>query len=191
MKAKTKRNLKLNLLLLGAFALLFLAIYVGAKWRYNVSYPMPYKTIIEQIAPEHGLEPELVNAIMLVESACKPQAVSEKGAVGLMQLMPETAQWVAQKSGISDYAEQRLTEPEMNIKLACCYLEYLYNRFSDTRTVLAAYNGGEGNVAGWIREEGGEVGKTPVKNIHFAETRYYVSRVEEAYENYRYRYHHS
>ena len=114
----------------------------------------------------NGLDPALVAAVISVESGYNITAVSEKGAIGLMQLMPETASYVCATYGVV-YDGDKLFDSEYNISLGCKYLRYLKDRFTENYA-LAAYNAGEGNVRKWIRG-GGE--------LRFRETREYVKRI--------------
>ncbi len=129
---------------------------------------MHYKKQISNAAKESGLRQELIAAVIHAESGFNPQAVSKKGAVGLMQLMPSTAKWCAQQTG-KEYSLQMLYEPEYNVSLGAYYLAYLLDKFGSERAALAAYNAGEGNVRRW-KEEG-------LKEIPFRETKKYVQKV--------------
>ena len=86
-----------------------------------------------------------------MESGFKPMAKSGKGARGLMQLMPSTAEWIANKNGIA-YSEELLVNAEYNLELGCAYLSYLSSRFDGKRNIAAAYNAGEGDVRKWLND---------------------------------------
>lgn len=139
----------------------------------NVRYPLGYENIIRTESENNGLDPALVAAVISVESGYNVTAVSEKGAIGLMQLMPETASYVCATYGVV-YDGDKLFDSEYNISLGCKYLRYLKDRFTENYA-LAAYNAGEGNVRKWIRG-GGE--------LRFRETREYVKRVYRAKKYY-------
>ena len=168
-----------------ALVLLGLAGVVGwqaLKWY----YPFPYRETIERHAGEHRIDPLLVAAVMRVESGFNPRAVSAKGARGLMQLMPETAEWVAQQMGLEPFALDMLFDPEVNVALGVWYLADLWRLFDgNTVLVLAAYNGGRGNVRRWMNE--GEWTGTidELSEIPFPETRAFVRKVLSAYTIYR------
>ena len=106
--------------------------------------------------------------------------------MGLMQVMPETGQWISQKMGREDYAQERLFEPEYNIRLGCWYLSYLDEKFGgDPVKVLAGYNAGPNRVIGWLENpEYSSDGKS-LEKIPFAETDNYVKKVQQSYEIYR------
>lgn len=165
------------LILLGVLAI-FLArpLALGGM---RLVYPFPYRDLIEQEASRHDLDPLLVVSVMRVESGFAPEARSGVGARGLMQLMPATAAWVARKADVADFDPDRLEDPETNIRLGCWYLGYLKRQFpGELSLILAAYNGGEGNVAKWRR--------TPdALEAAFPETRQYVRRGLQTYRMYR------
>jgi soluble lytic murein transglycosylase len=128
--------------------LIFLASIIAIVCTVNfLIFPLKYRDEIRAAAREYEIDPSLVAAVVRVESNFRPRAVSPKGAVGLMQIMPATAEYIAGKMGLTKYD---LNKPADNIKIGTFYLRYLFNRFGDTRTVLFAYNAGEGNVAKWI-----------------------------------------
>ena len=139
-------------------------------------YPLEYEETILEASEEYGVEPVLVAAVIREESRFDPEVESSQGAYGLMQIQPETARFISERSGItSDYRG-----PKTNIRMGTWYLNYLQNRYEDERLILAAYNSGEGRVDGWLSEEGFDV----TSDIPFEETRQYVENVLEARENY-------
>ena len=124
--------------------------------------------IVEREAAAHGLDPELVNAVIWVESRFRPEAKSSAGARGLMQLMPATAAHLAKQLG---ERRPKAHDPEFNIKAGSYYLSRLLERFDgDERLAVAAYNAGPGNVAKW-QSQGKELPDY---------SRSYVSKVNEA-----------
>lgn len=139
---------------------------------FETVYPRRYTQLIERYSAERGLDASLVCGIVWAESKFSPAAQSEKGACGLMQLMPETARMCADAEGMA-YKPESLFEPEYNIALGTYYLAYLTEKF-DERLAVAAYNAGEGNVVKW-QEMGLDESEYP-----FAETRNYVGRVYRA-----------
>src|SRR5215217_5827184 len=127
-------------------------------------YPLRYEETIRDVSAEHGLEPTFVAAVVYTESRFRPDARSHQRAYGLMQLLPETARFIQERSGI----EGGYRDPKVNLRMGTWYLSYLDGRYmGDERLVLAAYNSGEGRVDGWIRDEGFDVGE----DIPFKETR--------------------
>ena len=106
------------------------------------NYHIAYTELIARYAAEYALDPYLVTAIMRCESSNDPDAVSKKGAIGLMQIMPDTGAWIAHKLGLDDsYRQEQLFDPETNIRFACWYLDFLTRRLEGNRTaIIAAYN---------------------------------------------------
>ncbi|MCE5254390.1 MAG: lytic transglycosylase domain-containing protein, partial [Actinomycetia bacterium] len=141
-------------------------------------YPIHYEEGIARVAERYGLDPYLIAAVVNTESGFDPAAVSPAGAVGLMQLMPGTAEWVTGLDGWQGDSSPDLTDPDDNLELGACYLGYLTKTFKGTvRLALAAYNAGQGVVAEWTAAAGGE-DSFEMSDIVYAETRAFVERVE-------------
>ena len=156
-----------RLLALAALSLLILSLFLCCF----AAFPRPYRAVVEQ----SGLSPALVYAVMKAESNFEESAVSSAGAVGLMQLLPSTAQFIAERSGIP-FLPERLFDGEYNTRLGCAYLAYLLERFEE-ETALAAYNAGEGTVQGWLSDPCcSEDGRT-LFQIPYAETRRYLKKI--------------
>ncbi|HPI63549.1 MAG TPA: lytic transglycosylase domain-containing protein, partial [Alphaproteobacteria bacterium] len=151
----------------------------------NYLYPVYFKQFI-------GQEPAIILAIIRQESSFNPLIVSDKGAHGVMQLLPSTAKGVAKQLSVA-YQRSKLFQPDYNIKLGKQYLLGLLTRWERSYILaIASYNAGPGNVKNWIDTFGDP--RDPsidpilwIENIPFAETRNYVQRVLEAAEVYRYR----
>ena len=139
-------------------------------------HPLRYEEEIRAAAEEQGLEPAFVAGVIYVESRYNPDVQSSQGAYGLMQVLPDTAAFIAQRSGITgDYRD-----PGTNVRLGTWYLNYLYGRYDgDEALALAAYNSGEGQVDSWLAE-----GRSLPEEIPFQETREYVTSVSEARDTY-------
>lgn len=144
-------------------------------------YPIRYVSEISAHTQTLPLDPYLVAALIRVESNFEPDACSQKGATGLMQLMPETAEWVAQQLGLK-VSSLELLDPDTNIRLGTWYLSMLQEEFGGNLVVaLAAYNGGRGNVSRWLAEQRWNGRLEAVNDIPFLETRLYVQRVLGVY----------
>lgn len=152
--------------------------YLSHNWWYRVEY----RSLITRYAQENELAPELVAAVIYTESRFIPDAQSPRGAIGLMQLMPETAQWVAEQQGTT---VKNLRDPEENIRLGTWYLRYLRTRFASPEMALAAYNAGHGHVDDWLQVAEAADGALPVEAIPFPETREFVKSVTKRQEEYR------
>ena len=148
------------------------------------AYPFDYRDVVVSAAEKEEVSPSLVASVILAESKYKNTAESETGALGLMQLMPDTARWVEQQMGHGNYTDRQLKEPETNIQLGTWYLGYLLKEFNgDEVQALAAYNAGRGHVESWIKEKNWN---GMVDTIPFPETRMYVKTVliyQERYES--------
>ncbi len=148
------------------------------------AYPLKYLDIISKYSEEYSLEPSFVASVIYVESRFDNDAESHKGAIGLMQLMPDTAEWIAGKMKIKDYDVDMLKEPDLNIEMGCWYLEFLNQRFNSEEVVLAAYNGGHNRIKQWLDDEQLSDDGETLKDIPYKETDDYVQRVEDAKEKY-------
>jgi soluble lytic murein transglycosylase len=142
-------------------------------------YPLRYKDLIQAQARQYSLDPLFVAAIIRQESGFKPAAHSKVGAIGLMQLMPQTAEWGASALKLARFKPKDLENPSINIQLGCWYLHHLFQQFHDPAMVLAAYNGGEGNVSLWGALEGDQL------HHAFPETQSYVNQGMRTYARYK------
>jgi soluble lytic murein transglycosylase len=184
-----KLRRRLGFLLAVAIAVLAAAATI-APWAdkavQEVKLPLRHDDIIRQQASDKGLDPALIAGVIYAESHFLDQT-SQAGAKGLMQLMPETADYIAEKSGGTAFVQGDLATPQVNISYGSWYLRYLLDKY-DGREVLAlaAYNAGEGKVDEWAAAAGarGERFKA-ADHIPFAETRHYVQRVLDARVQYR------
>ncbi|HET6691808.1 MAG TPA: lytic transglycosylase domain-containing protein [Miltoncostaeaceae bacterium] len=176
------------LVALAAFGVAWYEVHQAMPaWYARLWYPLRYEEPIRTEAGRNALDPALVAALIDTESGFAPDSRSEQGAVGLMQLLPGTARFVATLPRRPSPPPDALETPEVNIAYGTRYLRYLLDRHDGSLDVaLAAYNAGETNVARWIDEAAarGETLDVP-DDIPFAETRGFVRRVEEAAPIYR------
>ena len=159
--------------LLAAFAVLQTS---KPGWWERLWYPLRYEQIVRGHARNYDLDPALLAAVIYQESKFKADARSHSGAIGLMQLLPDTAKGIALHTGGTAFRVDDLYDPELNVRYGAWYLRHLLDKYGDERTALAAYNAGQDNVDRWRRTGGG---------IEFPETRAYVKRVEELKKIYR------
>ncbi len=145
-------------------------------WWERLWYPLDYASIIRGHARNYDLDPALLAAVVYQESKFHADARSSSGAIGLMQLLPETAKGIAVHTGGTRFRVDDLYDPEINVRYGAWYLRHLLDKYHDERTALAAYNAGQDNVDRWQAQGEG---------IAFAETRHYVDRVEQLKEIYR------
>ncbi len=145
-------------------------------------YPLPYLELIQNWSQQRQLNLLLVTALMRQESRFMPQIQSSVGATGLMQVMPETGEWIADKINLSSY---QLDNPNDNIKLGTWYLDYTHREYNQNSLLaVASYNAGPGNVADWINRFGFRDPDQFVEKIPFPETYGYVKSVFGNYWNY-------
>ena len=148
------------------------------------NHPLLYREWIEQYAYENNLQPAFVAAIIMNESSFRKDAESNVGARGLMQMMPDTAQWIAGKLDMDNYAFGHMFDPETNIRFGCWYLGYLSRMFrGDPVTVASAYHAGQGEVTGWLsdRSMSADGVKLDLDRMRDGPTKTYAGRVTKAY----------
>ena len=144
--------------------------------------PIKYKGIVTKYAQENNVDECIIYAIILTESGYRENAVSDAGAVGLMQLLPTTANEIASNINETDCD---LTNAETNIKLGCKYFAKMLNMFGGNLTnAICAYNAGPYRVKEWLKEEG-KAENESVTNIKYEETRNYLKRVMRRYRVYK------
>jgi soluble lytic murein transglycosylase len=166
------------LVVLAAGVVLAVGLVQDARpgWWERLWYPLRYEQIVRGHARNYDLDPDLLAAVIYQESKFKADARSSSGAIGLMQLLPGTAQGIAVHTGGNAFRVDDLYDPEINVRYGAWYLRHLLQKYGDERTALAAYNAGQDNVDRWRRSG---------RQIQFAETRAYVKRVEELKKIYR------
>ena len=120
-------------------------------WYLRIRYPLRYEQIVRAHARNYRLDPALLAAVIYTESKFDANARSDAGAVGLMQLLPETAKGIALRTGGARFVLSDLDDPEINVRYGSWYLRHLLDRYRDERTALAAYHAGQANVDRWRR----------------------------------------
>jgi len=150
----------------------------------DLTLPLEYTSVIRQQASAEHLPASLIAAVIFAETKFDPRT-SPTGALGLMQIEPATAEFLARRSGATTFTLADLAHPETNIAYGAYYLRYLLDRYKGSETLaLAAYNGGETNVDGWLAQAHAAGVRFGIAQIPFAETRAYVKRVENAQRSY-------
>ncbi|TVR11202.1 MAG: tail length tape measure protein [Phormidium sp. GEM2.Bin31] len=146
-------------------------------------YPLPFREPILRWSAARQLDPLLTVALIRQESRFMPGIRSVANAIGLMQVLPETADWIAAKR--NEDPPRDLRDPDDNIRLGTLYLDYTHNEYNNnTLFALASYNAGPGNVDNWIARFGFSDPDVFVSQIPFPETRGYISSVMGNYWNY-------
>ena len=168
------------------YVLLLLVILFFAGWRLWRSdavqmrfvYMWPYQNEIVTYARRNNIDPFLVAAVIKNESEFKPGAVSPAGAIGMMQIMPETGEWIAKQMGLNNYNVDDLYNPGINIRMGCWYLSELKYEFRDNLLLMMmAYNAGRGNTHGWMSANRWDYTFGDVTRIPYPESRNYVAAV--------------
>jgi soluble lytic murein transglycosylase len=176
--------LGIGLLALLGFAV-FLAMPLFRKTIDEFTLPLSDQNIIRQQAAEKHLDPALIAAVIYAETKFDPRE-SPAGAEGLMQLLPETAEFIADRSGATTFKVSDLSNPQVNIAYGSYLLRYLLDHFHGNKVyALAAYNGGITNADRWVTAAKAQGHPLRIDEIPFPETRDYVQRVLQAQKDYR------
>lgn len=187
---RRRRRTALSVIVAGLIAGLGLALWFGPgeDALKEITLPLRHEDIIRQQARDKDLDPALIAAVIYQESKFRDQT-SHAGARGLMQITPETAEFIAKRSGGTRFSQEDLATPQINISYGSYYLRYMLDRYDgNIELALAAYNAGETNVDRWVREAGGEESFDRIDDIPFPETREYVDNVLELRGDYRRKY---
>lgn len=148
-------------------------------------YPTTYEDIVDKYSEEYNVDKNLIFSIIRTESSFQPDAGSTAGALGLMQIIPETFEWLQmRREVVGDYVTEDLFEPEINIDFGTYFLSYLLNRYESELTAVAAYNAGFGAVDEWLENPEYSSDGVNLDYIPFSETEAYVQKVEAAKEVY-------
>jgi soluble lytic murein transglycosylase len=151
----------------------------------EITLPLRHDDIIRQQASDKDLDPALIAAVIYEESRFRDQT-SHAGARGLMQITPETADFIADRSGGVRFRQSDLASPQINIAYGAWFLRYLIDHYDGNETLaVAAYNAGQTNVDGWVERAGGPETFDAARDVPFPETRAYVANVEDRRGEYR------
>jgi soluble lytic murein transglycosylase len=155
-------------------------------WYSRTVYPLEHGAAIRAAAEKNKIDPALVAAVIYVESGFDEHARSAQGAVGLMQVLPETAREIAHRTGGSTFDTSDLEDPKVNVRYGTYYLRTVLDQFDgDTVSAVAAYNAGGGAVGKWAAEAEAEGRPLRAADIPYAETRAYVDEVLRVRKLYR------
>jgi soluble lytic murein transglycosylase len=180
-----RRRIALMVFALAVAVVVFLMAPLFRRAYEDLSLPLSYSNIIRQQAAEKNLDPALVAAVIYAETKFDSRP-SSAGAEGLMQLLPQTAEFLARRSGATNFHVSDLQNPAVNIAYGSYYLRYLLNKYHDNEVLaLAAYNGGETNVDRWLDADQQAGKQFTVWRIRFPQTQAYVIKVMQAQRDYR------
>jgi soluble lytic murein transglycosylase len=165
----------------------FVFLFIYKEKLLKIIYPKKYQEAISIYAEKYDVDEKLILAVIKAESNFNKNAVSNRNAIGLMQLMEDTAKDVAQKNEIeidSDNIAEELCDVYKNIEIGTCYLSMLIQRYQNKEVALAAYNAGIGTIDGWIEKEIIKKDGTDIENIPYKETNNYVRKILRDYKIY-------
>ena len=162
-----------------------MALPLARKAVNELGLPLHYQDVIRTQAADKHLDPALIAAVIYAETKFDPRT-SSAGAEGLMQILPETARFLARRSGASTFKMSDLSDPAVNIAYGSYLLRYLLDHYHGNKVdAVAAYNAGPANVDKWVAQARADGHDLRVQDIPFPETRAYVSRVLQAQKDYR------
>lgn len=181
---KLRYRILFTLMLIAAIAAIAVYNYTRtAIEEEKAAYPLKYNHIVEKYADQYGVDRAIIYATILCESNFEPNASSHKGAQGLMQITPDTFEWLCTKTG-EDSTTLDILDPDINIRYGTFFLSMLYEEFGDPKIAHAAYNAGRARIKSWLEDENyfrdGEL-----YHIPFSETRRYVEKIKRTTEKYR------
>ena len=180
-----RRRIAVTVVALGLAILAFLTAPLFRRAYEDLSLPLSYSGIIRQEAARKHLDPALVAAVIYAETKFDPRP-SSAGAEGLMQMLPQTAEFLAHRSGATTFRVADLQNPAVNIAYGSYYLRYLLDEYHNNEVLaLAAYNGGETNVDRWLDAAHSAGRSFTVSQIRFPQTQAYVLKVMQAQRDYR------
>ena len=149
----------------------------------NTLYPLKYESIVDEYSEEYGIDRYLIYAVIKGESNFNPKAISSKGAIGLMQLMQDTADEIGEDIGIESVD---LYDEDTNIRIGVKYIFDLIDKYEgNINLAIVAYNAGTGNVSKWIEDGTIKKGGSDIENVPYKETNMYVRRILNNYRIYR------
>ncbi len=164
-------------ILIIALCLILLLANLGSLTR--LLYPAKYVDHIKKYAAQYEVDPYLIMSIIKTESNFQSDAVSNKNASGLMQIIEPTALWLADKMELQDFHYENITDPELNIQMGCYYIRYLLDIYEgNEENATAAYNAGEGTVNRWLADKEYSADGKNLYTIPYPETRHYINKLK-------------
>ena len=148
------------------------------------TFQKDYEELVEKYSQEFGVDESYVYAVIKVESNFEPNAKSDAGAIGLMQIIDESFVWVSKKLEITDLTFEDMYTPEHSIKYGCFMLSYLYDKYSSYELASAAYHAGMTTVDNWLAAGIVDADNLDIEDIQGDNTRYYVKKIMRAFDKY-------
>lgn len=182
-RLKNKKILVCGLIIL--ILIVFLIVFKDKIQR--IFYPKSYEEFVSIYSDEYGVDENLIFAVIKAESNFQEDAVSHKDALGLMQIMKETAEDVARKYNIEidfNNSEREILNVQNNIKIGTKYLAVLLEKYKNIEVAVAAYNAGIGTVDNWIEKGIIKSDGSDIENIPYKETNNYVRKILRNYKIY-------
>lgn len=179
--SKTAKKGLLALLLLVVLAAAGAGAYFSYSFFMKQAYPLKYRDIIETQAEKYNIDPAFLYGMIRTESNFDPNAESAVGAVGLMQIMPDTFDWLQTHRGTEPKLDaSALYDPQINVEYGAYFISILQEIYDDETVILSAYNAGMGNVDQWLSEEEHSSDGVTLHDIPYGETEQYVKNVLES-----------
>lgn len=152
---------------------------------FNILYPKKYSIFINNFSQKYSVDKVLIYSVINTESNFNANATSSKGAMGLMQIMPPTALFIAEQLNIENFNTKNLYNPETNIEFGTFYLNYLLNKFDNIDAVICSYNAGETVVRRWLNDKNYSTDGKTLDQIPYTETSNYLKKVQQNYKVYK------
>ena len=181
------KSKKLLLIVIIIILIVFVFLELFKSKLLKIIYPKQYNEVVSIYKEQYDVDEELIYAVIKAESNFDKNAISNKGAIGLMQIMEETAKDIARKNNMDiDYDNFRneLLEIDNNIKIGTKYLKTLLDKYQNKEIAVAAYNAGTGTVDNWIENGIIKADGSNIENIPYKETNNYVRKILRAYKIY-------
>ena len=183
---RKKRRVLPAVIICSVLAVLLAAAGIFGYDRFErYTHPVRYENLVEKYSRENDLDKYLVYAVIKTESGFDPQAVSNVGARGLMQIMEPTFEWVKYRLGDEDSRYLDMYDPETNIRYGCWLIGYLCWEFGDVDTAMAAYHAGIGQVGEWLEDADISADGVHLDVIPISDTAHYVSKIDRALATYK------
>ena len=178
-----KSGVKAFILLLISAIIICAVGFFGYKAFVRYTHPIKYQSYVEKYAEEYSVPRDLLYATIQVESGFDENAVSNAGAVGLTQILPDTLSWLETKTG-EDYTQEDLKNPEIAIKYCAVFYSILLDKFESEDAAVCAYHAGINKVAGWLKNSEYSSDGVTLDKIPSAATAHYLSKINNARKTY-------